>query len=130
MILYLGITSCLVSFRQSTVLGLLIPPSGNVPWTATFPVQGGSHWPEAKGMSAAQATDEASPLRQAAAAAPPRSLAHQVSISANIDLIAKLRRQLEERDAEIAGLKVRACPEQDVTWELPHNGGCFRFLVT
>jgi len=28
------------------------------------------------------------------------------TISANIDLIAKLRRQLEERDAEIASLKV------------------------
>lgn len=33
-------------------------------------------------------------------------LTQQASISANIDLIAKLRRQLEERDAEIAELKV------------------------
>lgn len=35
-----------------------------------------------------------------------RDLTQQASISANIDLIAKLRRQLEERDAEIADLKV------------------------
>lgn len=34
-----------------------------------------------------------------------RSLSQSQSISANIDLIAKLRRQLEERDAEIAALK-------------------------
>ena len=36
------------------------------------------------------------------------SAAESQSISANIDLIAKLRRQLEERDAEILSLKV--CP--------------------
>lgn len=34
------------------------------------------------------------------------SAAESQSISANIDLIAKLRRQLEERDAEIVSLKV------------------------
>ena len=38
-----------------------------------------------------------------------RSLSQSQSISANIDLIAKLRRQLEERDAEIAALKVTPC---------------------
>lgn len=37
-----------------------------------------------------------------------RSLSQSQSISANIDLIAKLRRQLEERDAEIAALKVHS----------------------
>ena len=35
-----------------------------------------------------------------------RSVSQSETISANIDLIAKLRRQLEERDAEIASLKV------------------------
>ena len=36
------------------------------------------------------------------------SLSQSQSISANIDLIAKLRRQLEERDVEIASLRVCA----------------------
>lgn len=40
---------------------------------------------------------------------PSMSAAQSQSISANIDLIAKLRRQLEERDAEIVSLKVRPC---------------------
>ena len=39
-----------------------------------------------------------------------RSLSQSQNISANIDLIAKLRRQLEERDTEIAALRVRLHP--------------------
>ena len=49
---------------------------------------------------------EASPARPNVLPAHSRSLSQQASISANIDLVAKLRRQLEERDAEIAELKV------------------------
>lgn len=53
---------------------------------------------------------DASPGRSGPLPAHMRNLTQQASISANIDLIAKLRRQLEERDAEIAELKVTSCP--------------------